>query len=120
MWLKEIAIAREDVPARWRARAALENELPAHELAVIFADRAFGRAEAGIGAIGAAGPFPDVAEKAGRVAKARRDRPGGVELIAACRIVRQRRRLPFGLGRQPRARPARIGVGFVEADMRHR
>src|SRR3546814_5904150 len=85
---------------RCRARAALEHELPAHELAVIFADRAFGRAEAGIGAIGAAGPFPDVAEKAGRVAKARRERPGGVELIAACRIVLQRRRLPFGLDRK--------------------
>ena len=48
-----------------RAAAAAQDELPVHELAIIFADRALDGVEAGIGAIGAAGPFPDIAEKAG-------------------------------------------------------
>ena len=106
--------------ARRGAAAAAQHELPAHELAIIFADRALGGPEAGIGAIGAAGPFPDIAEKGGAGGGGTRlDRAGGVELVARTRIVRGGGGFPFGLGRQARAGLAGIGVGLEEADMRH-
>src|SRR3546814_3757797 len=61
MWVEEIAVAGPHMAARRGATAALQHELPGHELAVIFAHRAFGGAETGMGAIGAARPFPHVA-----------------------------------------------------------
>src|SRR3546814_3542199 len=61
--VEEIAIGGTQMPARGGAAAAAQDELPAHELAIIFADRARRGAEAGIGAIGAAGPFPHAAEQ---------------------------------------------------------
>src|SRR3982750_3852572 len=63
-WREEVAIGRAAVPARRRATRALQNELPAHEFAIIFAHRAFRRGEARIGSETALGPFPDVAEEA--------------------------------------------------------
>src|SRR5437868_10421453 len=78
--LEEVAIGGAAVPARGGAACALEHELPAHELAVIFADRARGGRKAGEGIERAPGPFPDVAEQAG--GGSRRDRVGMIELVA--------------------------------------
>src|SRR3546814_10052175 len=81
------------MPARGGAAAAAQDELAAHELAIIFADRAGRSAEAGIGAIGAAGPFPDAAEHLLQRRVVVRcgglDRPRGIELVAARRIERR-------------------------------
>src|SRR3546814_19849859 len=60
--VEEIAVGGTQMPARGGAAAAAQDELAAHELAILFADRARRGAEAGIGAIGAAGPFPHAAE----------------------------------------------------------
>ena len=109
------------MPARGRARSAAEHALPAHELAIILADRAFGRLEAGIGAVRTAGPFPHIAEEGRAVGRrARLDRPSAVELVAPRRIIRCSGGFPFCLGRQARARPARISVGLVKTDVRNR
>src|SRR3546814_4879320 len=53
MGVEEIAVAGPHMSARRGATAALQHELPGHELAVIFAHRAFRGAEPGMGAIGA-------------------------------------------------------------------
>src|SRR5262245_42119990 len=79
-------------------RAAAQHHLVDHELAVVLAERALGRAEARVGQIGAARPLPDRAE-------------GIVEQACA------RGHLPFGFGRQVLAGPAREGIGFVVADV---
>ena len=60
--LKAIAVGRPDVTARGGAGTAAQNVLIAHELAVVFAQRAWGCAIAGIWRIGAARPFPDIAK----------------------------------------------------------
>src|SRR3546814_8029836 len=60
--LEEVAVAGPRMAPGRGARPTLQHELAAHELAIIFADRAFYRSEAGIGQIGGAGPFPDIAE----------------------------------------------------------
>src|SRR3954466_2192600 len=60
--VEEIAVARPHMAARGRAAAAAQHLLIDHELAVILADNAFLRREAGIRLVGASGPFPDVAE----------------------------------------------------------
>ena len=49
VWREEIAIGRADVTRRRNAGASAQHELAAHEFAIVFADRAFGRAEARIG-----------------------------------------------------------------------
>src|SRR3546814_5227326 len=88
--VEEIAVGGTQMPARGGAAAAAQDELAAHELAIIFADRARRGAEAGIGAIGAAGPFPHAAEHLLQigvlVARSGLHRSGGVELLAAARI----------------------------------
>src|SRR4029077_8199257 len=58
---KEVAVARPDVTGRRRARAAAQDELVAHELAVVLADRTGERPVAGIRQVGGLRPFPDVA-----------------------------------------------------------
>src|SRR3546814_14709904 len=87
-------------------------------------DRARRGAETGIGAVGAAGPFPHAAEHLlqVRVAVLRRrlDRAGRIELLAAIPIEPRGRRLPFLFGWQARAGPARAGVGLEGAEFRHR
>src|SRR5512132_4513317 len=77
VWIEEVAIARPHMAVRRDTRASTQDHLIAHELAVVFADGAGGRAITGIGGIRAAGPFPDVAEQlTGRSgAHARRQRP---------------------------------------------
>src|SRR3546814_20347327 len=60
--VEEIAVGGTQMPARGGAAAAAQDELAAHELAIIFAERARRGAEAGIGALGDAGTFPPAAD----------------------------------------------------------
>src|SRR3546814_11106092 len=101
--VEEIAVGGTQMPARGGAAAAAQDELAAHELAIIFADRARRGAEAGIGAIGAAGPFPHAASHLLQVGVLgpRTVQPpcGGDELLAAARTNGRDRALPFATGR---------------------
>src|SRR3546814_17000521 len=122
--VEEMAVGGAAMAARGRAAAAAQHELAAHKLAIIFADRARRGAETGIGAVGAAGPFPHAAEHLlqVRVAVLRRrlDRAGRIELLAAIPIATRGRRLPFLFGGQARAGPAREGVAPDEPELRTR
>ena len=60
--LKEIAVGSANVRARRGAGTAAQDVLVAHEFAVVFAERAGAGAIAGVGRVGAARPFPNVAE----------------------------------------------------------
>src|SRR3546814_18277742 len=92
MWIKEIAIGCPHVPPGRSAASAFQHELPRHELAIIFADRACRRTKAGMGPIGAAGPFPYIAEHLAQCARlfaaARAPWSGPVQLIDALWIER--------------------------------
>ena len=57
---KEVAVAGADVPRRRDARSAAQNHLPAHELAVVLAQRAVQRTKARIAQVGAARPHPAI------------------------------------------------------------
>src|SRR3546814_11757695 len=95
MWIKEIAIGCPHVPPGRSAASAFQHELPRHELAIIFADRACRRPKAGMGPIGAAGPFPSIAEHLAKCSRpfaaprARCSAPG--QLLAAIGSTEARR-----------------------------
>src|SRR5438034_5934324 len=89
---EEIAVRGPAMAARGRAARALEDQLAAHELAVIFADCALGRRKTGVWRKGARGPFPDVPEHA--AAWPWSDRSSRIELIAQLRIGGSRETLP--------------------------
>src|SRR2546422_5342950 len=59
---KEIPVGRAHVGCRRDARSAAQDVLAAHELAVIFTDRAGHRPVARVRPVVAASPLPDVAE----------------------------------------------------------
>src|SRR6476469_9319830 len=95
---EEIAVGGPAVPARRGATRSLQNELPAHELAVVLAHRALGGGKARVGCEGALRPFPDIAEDAAAGAG-----DGGsslVELVADHRVRGCCEVFPFRLGRQ--------------------
>src|ERR1700704_1909454 len=71
MRIKEVAIGNTAVAVRSCKRRAAQHQLVDHELAVVFAERAFDGPVAGVGAVGASRPLPDNAE-------------GIVELTGAC------------------------------------
>ena len=106
------------MPARSRAAGALEDELPAHEFAIILADRAACRSKARVGSESAQGPLPHIAEHA--AAGSRNHGARLVELIAQHRIRRGREILPLRFGRKPPARPAGVCVGLEVAYVRDR
>src|SRR6185312_15866035 len=60
---EKIAVGGANVGARRSARSATQNHLSAHELSVVFTQRARSRLIAGIGEIGACRPLPYVAKK---------------------------------------------------------
>src|SRR5579863_846108 len=60
---KEVAIRSPDVGRGRDAGTAAQDKLAAHELAVIFAQRAGQRTESRIAEIGAGGPFPAIAKE---------------------------------------------------------
>src|SRR5689334_440969 len=113
---EEVAIGGAAVPARGRAARSLQHELPAHKLAVIFADCACRRSEAGVGSEGALSPFPYIAENP--AAGARKNGAGQVELVADHRVGRGGEILPLALGRKARTGPAGEGVRLEKADVR--
>ena len=74
---------------------AAQDHLVDHEFAVVLAHGARGRLVTGVGQIGAVGPLPDLVEQ-----------PGKIRCGSRCVF-------PLGLGRQPRSRPACIGVSLI-------
>src|SRR5215210_4899932 len=113
---EEVAVGSPAVAARSGATRALEHQLAAHELAVIFADGAGCWSEARVGGKGALRPFPHVAEHA---AAGRGDeRARFIELIAQARVGGGGEVLPFGCGWKPGACPARERIRFIEAHVR--
>src|SRR3546814_9060762 len=108
MWIKEIAVGCPHVPPWRSAASAFQHELPRHELAIIFADCACRRTQARMGPIGAAGPFPYIAEHLAKCSRlfagARARWRGPVPLIAAIGIESPCGRFPFRFGRSARDR----------------
>ena len=107
------------------ARAAAQDILVAHELAVVFAQRTRRRAESRGRACTGSASIPRHRRRAGPgpSAESERVRPGErgwkrarsreVPLRAATRPIG--RDLPFRLGRQPAPGPAGVGVGLVDS-----
>src|SRR5690348_16932798 len=113
--IKKIAIARAYVSGRSRARTAAQYPLPTHELAVVLAERTGGGPVARITHVGAGRPFPHVAEHLERlraiaVCRQWTQHAGTDEIAFDGNVVSHR--FPFHFGRQPRAGPAREGIGF--------
>ena len=124
---EEVAVARAHVAGRRGARAAAQHELVAHELAVVFAD---GARQRPIARIGRGRPTASTPRRRRTSAPARR-RParsaaadGRRRDRRSCRAIgarqRARRELPFELGRQAGAGPARVGVGLEVAEVADR
>ncbi len=107
--------------ARGGTAATAQHPLAAHEFAVVFAQIAGERTEAGVGAIGAAGPFPDISEQLA-------DAPAlpclRMQLVVIGEVAFDRLRgggrFPFELGGQAGTGPACAGIGFVVAEMTDR
>src|SRR5262249_41498516 len=100
-----------------------DDELVAHELAVVFAERAPERLEARIRRIRGRAPLPHVAVKLrGRGVVPRRAGRLQKAFVAQIAIDLERRgcELPLRLRRQPRARKTRERVGLVEAHVTNR
>src|SRR3954447_13526020 len=112
---EEVAVRLPAVAPRSRAARALEHQLPAHELAVIFADCAIRRGEAGVGSESALSPFPDVTEHP--VTRPRGNRTGRVQLVAEARIGRRGEAFPLCLRRQSRPGPAGECVRLIITDV---
>src|SRR6185503_506771 len=95
------------------ARAATQDELAHHELAVVLADGAWYRSVAGIGRIRALRPLPHVSEEL-RERLVGRDNGQGMEDPALLQMPVRRRVgggvLPLGLGGQSPSAPARVRV----------
>src|SRR5688500_6169843 len=95
---EEAAVAGARMAAWSRAAGALQQHLAAHELAIIFANRALLGLEAGVGKESRAGPLPHIAERP--AARFGEDRAGLVQLVAEARVGRTEGGLPLRLGRQ--------------------
>src|SRR5439155_18165949 len=114
---EEVAVAAAGMAARRGARRAAQDQLIAHELAVVFAQGAGERLVAGIADVRAGGPLPNVAEHlVERPALAwGRDRRGmkvaGVGKMPFDRDA-GRRSLPLRFGGQAGPGPARERIGF--------
>ena len=107
--------------ARGGTAATAQHPLAAHEFAVVFAEVAGERTEAGISTIGAAGPFPDIAEQ---LADASALPCLRMQLVVIGEVAFDRLRgggrFPFEFGGQAGAGPACAGIGFVVAEMTDR
>src|SRR5690606_23890540 len=121
--LEEVAVGGTDMRLRGGAAATAQHHLAGHELAVVFAEAARQWAESGVGPVGAGGPFPDVAEQLRR-ALVRAAGSGRMQVIAFQELAIRRspfcRYFPFRFTGQAGLGPARVGVGFVEADVADR
>ena len=117
---EEVAIGGADVSLGCDAGAAAEDDLGAHELAVVLAQGAGEGLVAGVAGVGGLGPLPDVAEEllgggGGGAAGL------GVEVAGFQEVARDGMlggdELPFELGGEAVAGPAGEGVGFEEAEV---
>src|SRR5262245_51452958 len=99
--IKEVAVAHTLMAFGRRQRGATEHHLADHELAVVFAESAFGGAIPRIWQVGTARPLPGDAE-------------GIRNDVMACSDI------PFRFARQILSCKASEGVSFVIADMLHR
>lgn len=101
--------------------AAAQHPLAAHELAVVFTEVAVKRTEARVGAIGAGGPLPDIAEQLPQPTALPRP---WVQVIVvgkmAARGLRRSGGLPLELAGQACSGPAGAGVGLVVAEVADR
>ena len=119
---EEVAVGRADVRQGGRTAPAAQDELVAHELAVVFAQGPRHRPVARIRDVLAPGPLPDVAvELSQPAAQGCRGgvHPAGFEKVPLDWLMGGDG-LPLGLGGQPAAGPAGIGVGLEVADVGHR
>ena len=91
--------------ARGGAAGALEHELPAHELAIIFADRARLRARSRGRARRRLGPLPDVAERSAAGARAS-TAPARSSWLPRLGSAERRRNLPIRLRSAGARRPS--------------
>ena len=125
--LKEITIGTADVSARGGAGTTAQDVLVAHEFAVVLAKRAGSGAITRVWRVGAARPFPNVAEHLNQLSIVLRSfcRAGdrmkqfGFDEIALDWTT-QRCALPFELCWESSASPVRIRVRFEIADVRDR
>ena len=108
-------------------RPAAEDLLVDHELAVVLAERAGGRREAGVGRVRARRPLPDVAVELARAATvtAVGERTERAAVVAALEVAVEERGcaravLPLELGGQARARPSRERFGLEITDVADR
>ena len=112
-----------------RAGTTAQHVLVAHEFAVVLAQRAGSSAVAGIGRVGAAGPFPNVAEDLVKTFSRflrccgghynHRVKDFGLDEIAFDWTT-QRRAFPFELNREAGACPVGKRVGFKVTNVRNR
>ena len=92
---EEVAVGRAGVARRGERAAAAQHHLVGHELAVVLADGAGGRVEAGVGVVGRGRPLPAVAVDLAQVAgRAARRRAGGTSSVSARLPARRARRWP--------------------------
>src|SRR4051812_35365175 len=127
---EKIAVRGANVGARRSARSATQDHLSAHELSVVFTQRARSRLIAGVGKIGACSPLPYVAKELQRDATLQtalqRCRSGcGMESAAFQKIALNGwdtacSYFPFELGRQARPGPPGKRVSLVIAHMADR
>src|SRR6266567_5418507 len=122
---KEVAVGGPHMSKGGSAGAAAQDVLVAHELSIVFSDRPRPRLEVRIGRIGALGPFPHVAIHL-------RQAPTTGGSIGWSRVVQTTLNeipfhgnmlcchLPLGFSWEACIRPARIGIGFVVADVTDR
>ena len=101
-------------------RAAPQHHLPAHEFAVILAERSCQRSKSRIAKISARRPLPAIAKHLCRTIR-NRFQGYGFQMSGFQKIpgheLRCRRRLPFRLGCQPLAGPMSVGIRFEIADV---
>ena len=106
---------------RGSATAAPQDHLPGHEFAVVLAQTAIQRLEAGVGAIGTAGPFPNVPKQLagliGRVSPTDHRREMVLLDKVACTRKTGSGHFPFGFGWQAGAGPAGVCVRLVKAQV---
>jgi len=128
---EKVSVGSSDV-IHWRgAGSAFEHKLIAHKFAVVLAERADRGLIAWIGEVGAAGPFPDVAEHLGkargrmrlvgspRTPGRRLWRLGGIAgFRRSCpRSARRPTRLPIRIRWAILLRPIARSIGFEIADV---
>src|ERR1700722_9591200 len=95
------------------AGTAAQDHLPAHELAVVLAQRSLKRPKAGISQVSAPRPLPAIAEelRSALSLSGHGSQCAGIKQVAFDRCALHRR-LPFELGGQATTSPANVRVSL--------